>query len=167
MVWVAAQPVCRARHVPRQRPSRDLGIPHYGERVPLLLSAIPLLVMILTLADVITGGEERVRHLNRTFWIIIVILLPVVGSILWWSVGREYAHRPRETAIGFGDPRRTERIERELAARSASSTEAQLARLDAEIAEAEAAARIRRLEAELAERRRGAHDGGEAGAARE
>ena len=167
MVWVAAQPVCRARHVPRQRPSRNLGNPHYGEPVYLLLSALPLLVMILTLADVITGGEERVRHLNRTFWIIIVILLPVVGSILWWTIGREYPQRSREMPASFGDPRRTERVERELATRSAASTEAQLARLDAEIAEAEAAARIRRLEAELAERRRGAHDAGEGAAARE
>ena len=84
-----------------------------------------------------------------------------------WTIGREYPQRSRETPTSFGDPRRTERVERELATRSAASTEAQLARLDAEIAGAEAAARIRRLEAELGERRRAARDAGEGAAARE
>lgn len=114
----------------------------------ILLSAIPVLVMVVSLADIITRGEHQVKNLTKAFWIIIVILLPLVGSILWWAVGREYDTR-RDQAVGFGDPRRTEAIERRLAERSMSSTEAELARLEAEIAHAETEARIRRLEAEF------------------
>lgn len=147
------------RSVRRARPNcsasprlwRNLRNPHYGERVYILLSAIPLLVMIASLADIITRGEHEVKNLNRTFWIIIVILLPLVGSLLWWAVGREY--RRSEPAVGFGDPLRTEAIERRLADRASLSTEAELARLDAEIAQAENEARIRRLEDELRRRR--------------
>lgn len=122
--------------------------------MPLLFGALPLLVMILTLADVITRGEHQVKHLNRTFWIIIVILIPLVGSILWWSVGREYGPRDASPAVGFGDPIRTGAIERRLADRSSASTEVELARLEAEIQQAETEARIRRLEAELDGRKR-------------
>lgn len=121
--------------------------------MPYLLALIPLALSIATLADIIMRGEHQVKHLSKTFWIIIVILVPLVGSILWWAIGREYETRPRE-AMGFGDPRRTSRYEQQAAERALSQTELEIIRLDAEIAQAEADARIRRLEEEVAERRR-------------
>lgn len=120
-----------------------------------LLSFVPLLIIILSLADIITRGEHQVKNLTKTFWIIIVILLPLVGSILWWIVGREYEPRSIE-ALGFGDPHRTEAVEHRLAERSMTSTEIELAHLDAEIRQAETDARIRRLETELQARKHGA-----------
>jgi len=38
-----------------------------------------------------SGGHSRKA---RTFWTIAVILLPVVGAIGWWTLGRERPRRP-------------------------------------------------------------------------
>ncbi len=119
--------------------------------MPYLLALIPLALSIATLADIIMRGEHQVKQLSKTFWIIIVILVPLVGSILWWAIGREYETRPRE-AMGFGDPRRTSRYEQQAAERALSQTELEIIRLAAEIAQAEADTRIRRLEEELRRR---------------
>jgi hypothetical protein len=117
---------------------------------------IPLLVMTLfvfALVDIILRPSDQVRHLPKLVWVFVVILLPLIGSILWFAVGREYAASSR--------PRRTLRMPavhveptvsapgRDLAP---SSTEAQLAALEREIAEAERDQRIRRLEEELRRR---------------
>lgn len=65
-----------------------------------------LIVMVLwvgCLVDVICAEEHRVRHLPKTLWLIIVILLPLVGSLLWLFVGRPVgAVRARPSATtGF------------------------------------------------------------------
>lgn len=128
----------------------------------LMYLVLPLLLLILlvgALADIIMAEEWRVKHLPKVFWIIIVILMPLVGSILWFAIGREYA-RPVNLG-GFGDPRR-----REVDAPATSlepltpgsfgvrNTEAELAALDREIEAYEKAERIRQLEEQLRERRR-------------
>ncbi|WAB81675.1 PLD nuclease N-terminal domain-containing protein [Microcella daejeonensis] len=118
----------------------------------LILAALPILLSVLTLADIIMRGEHQVNHLPKTFWIILVILIPLVGAILWWTIGRDYGPRPE--AVPFGDPRRWERLVAAAGSAPLSSTEAELARLKAEIAQAENDARIRRLEAEVEARRR-------------
>lgn len=134
----------------------------------LILAGLPILLAVLTLADIIMRGEHQVNHLPKTFWIILVIIIPLVGAILWWTIGRDYGPRPE--AVSFGDPRRWDRPAASAAAGSAAplgSTEAELARLDAEIAQAETEARIRRLEAEVEARRaRDAGGGSTSGAAR-
>lgn len=113
----------------------------------LILSALLLLLMIGALADIITRDQARVRHLPKFAWIILVILLPLVGSILWFLIGHEYT-APADKG-SFGDPRRWEKpepVERDTAA--------ELAALDREIEASEKADRIRRLEAELEAKRR-------------
>jgi hypothetical protein len=120
--------------------------------VYLILAVLPILLSVLTLADIIMRGEHQVNHLPKMFWIILVILIPLVGAILWWTIGRDYGPRPE--AVPFGDPRRWERPTAAAGSAPLSSTEAELARLDAEIAQAENEARIRRLEAEVEARRR-------------
>ncbi len=134
----------------------------------LLFAALPILLAVLTLADIIMRGEHQVNHLPKTFWIIIVIIIPLVGAILWWTIGRDYGPRPE--AVPFGDPRRWEQPAASAAAGAPlGSTEAELARLDAEIAQAETEARIRRLEAEVEARRArdaGAEPAGGAASAR-
>lgn len=132
-----------------------------------LLSVLPLLLMIGALADIITMDPSRVKHLPKLAWIIIVILIPLVGSILWFAVGREYVSVAERG--GFGDPRRREQSgavpspsgwqdggRRETFASDSNTgdTEAQLRALNREIAEHERAERIRILEAELDAKRR-------------
>ncbi len=113
----------------------------------LIFSALLLLLMIFALADIITREPTRVQHLPKMAWIIIVILIPLVGSILWFVVGHEYA-APVDRG-SFGDPRRWEKPEPVV-----KDTAAELAALEREIEASEKADRIRKLEAELEEKRR-------------
>lgn len=112
-----------------------------------LVSISWLLVVILVLVDVITRDPSRIRHLDKTMWVIIVIIIPLIGSILWFAIGREWDQR---ADLGsFGDPRRAGAIR----PAAATSTEHDLAAIEREIAFHEQQARIRRLEAALQTKR--------------
>ena len=109
---------------------------------------VPFLVLALVvgaLVDIISRPEGQVRHLPKVGWIILVVILPLIGSIVWFVVGHDYSQRAEY--VSLGDPRRHE------SRPAATSTEQQLADLDAEIEFHNKQARIDRLEAEVAERR--------------
>ena len=106
-----------------------------------------IILMVLVLVDIITKDQSQIRNLPKMVWILLVIFLPIVGSIVWFMAGREYP-APREN-VSFGDPRRVE------TPRPERSVEDEMAALDAEIAFHEKQDRIRRLEAELEAKRKG------------
>jgi hypothetical protein len=119
----------------------------------LLFSALLLALMIGALADIITADQSRIRHLDKIFWVIIVILIPLVGSILWFTVGREY-QEPVDRGT-LGDPRRWAAPEHAESVSQHVDTASQLAALEREIAASEKEEEIRRLEAQLRARREG------------
>lgn len=49
---------------------------------------IVMIVWVACLVDVIRADEQEVRNLPKTLWLIVVIILPLVGSVLWLLVGR-------------------------------------------------------------------------------
>jgi hypothetical protein len=109
----------------------------------LILPLVVLGLVVAALVDIITSDQGSIRHLDKTLWLFIVILLPLVGSILWFVIGRE-RHQVVDRG-SFGDPRR-----REAPAPVASSTtEREIEALEREIRDSENEDRIRRLEAEL------------------
>lgn len=117
----------------------------------LIFTVATIALMVFVLADIISGGPEKFKNLDKVWWVIIVIILPLVGSILWFLVGREYT--ANDNLGSFGDPRRADAAGFRSASPTLSSTEAQLAALDREIEAHEKEARIRRLEAELEAKR--------------
>lgn len=117
------------------------------------LSLLIVALMIVALIDVITRDDSQVKHLPKMVWIIIVILLPLIGSGLWFAIGREYG----DSGISIPRMRRAERPTGPVDVRPAPpvdvrTTEQQIADLDREIEEW-------RLRQELERRRR---DGDEA-----
>ena len=112
----------------------------------MILPVLTIALMVFVLADIISGGPEKFKNLDKVWWVIIVIILPLVGSILWFLVGREY--NGRDEYISFGDSRRADAVGFTRAS-SLSSTEAELAALDREIESWNKDERIRKLEAEL------------------
>lgn len=137
----------------------------------ILLSLLLLVLFVGALVDIIIAEHGHVKHLPKVFWIIIVILMPFVGSILWFVIGREYTHAVDRG--GFGDPRRRREdpapqqgsVVGSHASRSRvpglggpgnygpRNTEAELAALEREISAYEKQERIRQLEAEVKARR--------------
>lgn len=65
------------------------------------LGILVLLVWIVALIDLITADEHRIRHLPKLVWLLIVLLLPLVGSIIWFAAGRP------ERATAAAPPRPT------------------------------------------------------------
>ncbi|MFE4950470.1 PLD nuclease N-terminal domain-containing protein [Leifsonia sp. NPDC056665] len=111
------------------------------------MAVVPLLILVffvVALIDIILRDSSQVKHLPKVAWIFIVILLPLIGGVLWFAVGREYS------GAGYRRPRGTY-VARDQAAPAARplSTEEQLAALEREIEDD----RIRQLEAELRSRR--------------
>ena len=121
-----------------------------------LLPILSFVVFVIALIDIITRDSSQVKHLPKFAWIIIVILLPLIGSVLWFALGREYSGagqspvrrvRPQTRAaesfgVPLGQPMRP-------APGAELSTEAQLAALEREIEYYEQKAKADRLQAEL------------------
>ena len=110
--------------------------------MPLILAAINLALFIASLVDVIRIPDGRVKYMPKMVWIVVVILLPFIGSMLWWLIGREYEPRPVRQAPA--EPRRQAAPPRPVDTRT---TEQQLADLEREEYEA-------KLREEIARRRR-------------
>ncbi|MFT4234396.1 MAG: PLD nuclease N-terminal domain-containing protein [Microbacterium sp.] len=68
----------------------------------LVFTLLMLAFTVLTVVDIITRDEWQVKHLPKFVWLLIAILLPTLGGILWWVLGREYPERQRQApATGY------------------------------------------------------------------
>ncbi|MBN9157577.1 MULTISPECIES: PLD nuclease N-terminal domain-containing protein [unclassified Microbacterium] len=120
----------------------------------LVFSILVLVLMVGALIDIITRRDDQVKHLPKVFWIILVIIVPLAGSLIWFLVGREYdgegirLPRPRERRPAPPAPSGPSRPA------DTRSTEQQIADLDREIEEW-------RLRAEIEKRKK--QDGTDAG----
>jgi hypothetical protein len=135
----------RARAVPNRLP------------VMVLLPLLSFVLFVAALIDIILRQEGQVKHLPKLVWILIIILLPLIGSILWFAIGREYnasggrsvLSMPRvATKMPEPGPSAAPRREGEL------TTEEQLAQIDREIEYYERQAHLERLEAEVERKRK-------------
>ncbi|WP_226531619.1 PLDc N-terminal domain-containing protein [Microbacterium paraoxydans] len=116
--------------------------------MPFLFSLLIIALMIGALIDIITRDNSLVKHLPKMVWIIIVILLPLIGSALWFAIGREYG----DAGVQIPRMRRAQRPSPQTDVRPAPpvdrrTTEEQIADLDREIEEW-------RLRQEIEKRRR-------------
>jgi Phospholipase_D-nuclease N-terminal len=60
-----------------------------------------VVLWIYCIYDVITTDDAIIRHLPKALWLIIVVLLPDLGSLLWLALGR-----PRVWTRRAHDPQR-------------------------------------------------------------
>jgi hypothetical protein len=66
---------------------------------------IELGLLVYCLIDCVQTPEAQVRSLPKVVWVILILLLPFVGSIAWLLVGRSQGGRaPRTWAPGSGFP---------------------------------------------------------------
>ena len=60
-----------------------------------LFGLVVLVLWIYCVVDVLTRPESDFTHLPKIGWLLVVVLLPTLGSILWLVVGRPAApYRP-------------------------------------------------------------------------
>jgi hypothetical protein len=55
-------------------------------------------LLIYCLVDAITSRDEDVRHLKKLWWIVLILLFPLVGSIAWLIAGRPTRPQTRRAA---------------------------------------------------------------------
>jgi len=77
---------------PADKPSQ----PGFGPRQTMIILLFPLLILIIPVVTVIDIGLGRFSGNARVFWIITALVLPVVGSVFYFAIGR----REREKAGG-------------------------------------------------------------------
>lgn len=123
----------------------------------LLLSVVVLGATIYALIDAITSDQSQIRYLDKIVWVILIVLVPIVGVVVWFAVGKERGAggevvgrggpAERSQPSSFDRPRRLEPAPVDM------SDEDIDAAVEREIEFHERQARIRRLEAEVKAKR--------------
>lgn len=104
--------------------------------IPLIIIALGFL--IYGVIDVIRTPQSSMRTLNKASWLIVVIVVPIVGTILWIMWGTRKAGSPAPRGHAPDDDEeflRSLRIRREQQAREEElrAKEAELRRREAEL----------------------------------
>ena len=118
----------------------------------LLFRGLPVLIeiclFVYCLIDAIQTPSDEVRNLPKVTWVVLIILVPFIGSVAWLAAGRPTARRQSAWAAGSGFPE----YERPRAPRSYAPDDdpaflAQLRKVDDEHRDA-----LRRWEEDLRQR---------------
>ena len=129
-----------------------------------VISIVIFLAMLAALFDVISRDDSQVKGLPKLVWLLLIVFIPVAGTILWFLAGREPKEPSYRTTSHPSQniPRPVERpgtISPVVSQYAAPlSTEEQLAALEREISEQAELDRIRQLEAEIEKRRKAGSD---------
>jgi hypothetical protein len=65
-----------------------------------LFVIVPLVavgMLIFAVIDLVRIENERVRGLPKAAWVVIVVVLPIIGPLLWFIIGRERFGRVRSS----------------------------------------------------------------------
>lgn len=54
-----------------------------------LMFLLPLVLAVYALVDCIQTPDEKVRHIPKIGWIVLIVLIGVVGPIAWLIAGRQ------------------------------------------------------------------------------
>lgn len=75
----------------------------YHGGMPRLLLGIAVIVVVVTVYTVVDcamTANDRVRGLPKPVWILVILLLPVIGIVLWFLIGR--GRKNAGTAVATG-----------------------------------------------------------------
>ena len=67
------------------------------------LGLITLAVLILALIDIVRADEKSIHGLPKFTWIILVLIIPIIGALLWIGFGRPTADDVAEPARPRGE----------------------------------------------------------------
>lgn len=67
------------------------GVPYLG--------VIYLVILVIALIDIISTDDGLVRGMPKLGWVLLVVVLPLIGALLWLAFGRPSAdERPRHVS---------------------------------------------------------------------
>ncbi|WP_121371351.1 PLD nuclease N-terminal domain-containing protein [Frondihabitans australicus] len=115
--------------------------------MPYLFEAVTVILIIVALVDLIPRQDHEIQHMPKVVWALLIILIPVVGVVLWFVIGRQY--RAPQQYRTTRDPHETSAPMPHPASNRVKTTEEELADLDREIEFYEKQAKLKRLQSEV------------------
>lgn len=70
-------------------------------RVYIVVGLIIVALSVYAAIDSLMTDHRRVRGIPKFFWVVVILLLPVVGALLWFVLGKDRGgsrQAPRQTA---------------------------------------------------------------------
>ncbi|WP_344171480.1 PLD nuclease N-terminal domain-containing protein [Pilimelia columellifera] len=64
-------------------------------RVALLMFVVQIGAAAAALISCLSTEDDKIQKLSRIGWIILILLFPLVGALVWFAIGRPRAPRPR------------------------------------------------------------------------
>ncbi len=64
----------------------------------ILLFLLPTILAIYALIDCIQTSESQVRAISKFWWVVFIVLFPLLGSIVWLVAGKEPSARKRSVS---------------------------------------------------------------------
>jgi hypothetical protein len=58
-------------------------------RILLGLAVVVVAVTIFAVVDSAMTRKERVRGISKALWILVILIFPIVGPILWFTIGKD------------------------------------------------------------------------------
>lgn len=52
------------------------------------LVAVAIGVILFALIDALMSDRSRVRGVSKPIWVLIILLVPVIGAVLWFAIGK-------------------------------------------------------------------------------
>ena len=70
----------------------------------LLIFGIAALVLdVFAIVDLVVIDKSRVRAFPKIFWVIIVVIIPFIGALLWFTVGRDWGRKHQSKVVAPDD----------------------------------------------------------------
>lgn len=57
-------------------------------RFLVVLFVVVIALVVFSLVDLAMTDKSRVRALNKPLWVIVILLLPAIGAVLWLTLGK-------------------------------------------------------------------------------
>ena len=73
-------------------------------KVQLVLGIITFALWVFCLVQLISTPGDRVRHLPKVAWVLLVLFFPLIGSIAWLVAGRPQKSASRRSAYEREQP---------------------------------------------------------------
>lgn len=90
-------------------------------------------LLVYGMVDLVVTSDDRIRRLNRPLWVVIILLVPILGSVAWLTLGKGPVEAPVEAPDDREPPSPTTSwLSDEESDRRIRDLEEQLAALDEE-----------------------------------
>jgi hypothetical protein len=76
-------------------------------RLLIIGAVVAVAFTLYSLVDLVMTEASRARGVNKPLWVLIVVLLPVVGGLLWFMIGKGAAGSRKRQIAPDDDPRFT------------------------------------------------------------